>query len=278
MNSDHLPNGDSPAEPAPKGSPKAKAMNAAAFRHAAPFILWIGIMIVAQLMHLTPSSASEETEALGVISDAWLYALRTILVAIALLALRPWHYYKGIFRISHLAPALVVGIAVFAIWTIPRADWFCSAFPRLGDLYARWCVGLKFGTAPDFADLAAKSRSFYHPATTGWPLFAVHMFGTSIVIAAAEEFFWRGYLLRAARTPDFLDIKPDAFHLISFVAVSIAFALEHQEVLAGFIAALAYGGLYLKTKGDVWAATAAHAVTNAILGFYILGTGHWEFW
>ena len=63
-------------EPAPKGSPKAA-------RHAAPFLIWIGIMLLAQGMHLVPSSASEETEALGVISDAGLYALRTVAVALA---------------------------------------------------------------------------------------------------------------------------------------------------------------------------------------------------
>ena len=76
---------DKAGEPARRGSPKAKAMNAAASRHAAPFLIWIGIMLLAQGMHLVPSSASEETEALGVISDAGLYALRTVAVALALL-------------------------------------------------------------------------------------------------------------------------------------------------------------------------------------------------
>lgn len=266
------------AEPAPKGSPKAKAMNAAAARHAVPFALWIGIMLVAQGMHLVPSSATEETEALGVVSDAALYAIRTVVVALALLVLRPWRHYRGLFKASHLPAALAVGAAVFAAWVVPQSDWFGAAFPGLSGLYARWCVGWDFGTAPDFADLAAKARGWYHPSVTGWPLFAVHMFGTSVVIAAAEEFFWRGYLLRAARTPDFLDISPGTFHALSFFAVSAAFAAEHHELAAGLVAGLAYGLLFVKTKGDVWSAAAAHALTNAALGVYVLLTGHWEFW
>lgn len=253
-------------------------MNAAAARHAAPFIIWIGVMLLAQLMHLTPSSASEETEALGVVSDAALYGVRTILVAIALAALRPWKYSAGLFRARNAALALCLGVAVFAVWVVPQSEWFAAAFPRLADAYARWCVGWDFGKAPDFADLAAKARSYYHPAQTGWPLFALHMVGTSLVIAAAEEFFWRAYLLRAARTPDFLDIPPGAFHAVSFLAVSAAFAAEHQELLAGFVAGVSYGAFYVRTKGDVWSATIAHATTNALLGLYVLATGHWEFW
>lgn len=278
MNSDCAESEASLPAPAPKGSAKARAMNAAAARHAAPFLAWIGIMLVAQMMHLTPSSATEETEALGIVSDGALYAIRTVAVALLLVLLRPWRHSAGLFRRSHVLPALGVGVAVFAVWVVPQADWFRSAFPGLSGLYARWCVGWDFGEAPDFASLAEKARTIYHPHNTGWPLFALHMLGTSLVISCAEEFFWRAYLMRAARTPDFLDIPPHAFHALSFFAVALAFAAEHHELLAGFAAGLAYGALYLKTKGDVWAATIAHAATNALLGAYVLATGHWEFW
>lgn len=278
MNDENENAGGKPAAPAPKGSPKARAMNAAAARHAVPFFLWIGIMLVAQYMHLTPSSATEETESLDAISDAGLYSLRTAVVAAALLLLRPWRHSKGLFRARHLPAALAAGAAVFAVWTVPQADWFASAFPRLADLYARYCVGWNFGSAPDFADLASKARAMYDPALTGRGAFAAHVFGTTVVIAAAEEFFWRAYLLRAARTPDFLDIPPGSFHAVSFLAVSLAFAAEHQELLAGLVAGAVYGLLYVKTKGDVWSAVAAHAATNGALAFYVLATGHWEFW
>lgn len=266
-----------PEEPAPKGSPKAKMMTRAAVRHAAPFVIWIAVMLLAQLMHLSPSSASEETPSLDLVSDAWVYAARTFLSLAALVVLRPWAFYRGGFRPRHLPTALAVGVAAFAVWVAPQTEWFAALCPRLSDLYARYCVGWDFGVAPDFADLAEKSRSWFSPASTGWPLFAVHMLGTGFVIAAAEEFFWRAYLLRAARTPDFLDIPVGGFHAVSFLGVTAAFAAEHSEWAAGFAAGAMYGLLFLRTR-DIWAAVAAHAATNILLGAYVLATGHWEFW
>jgi hypothetical protein len=264
------------AAPAPKGSPKAKAMTRAAVRHAAPFLIWIGVMLVGTLMHLTPSSGTEETPSLNLISDAGLYALRTALVLGALAVLRPWRHSPGSFRARHIWPALALGVGVFALWVVPQADWFRALAPRLSDFYGTWLTG-KPGAPADFAKACETARAAFSPAVTGWPMFAAHMIGTSVAIAAAEEFFWRAYLLRAARTPDFLDLPVGQFHAVSFFAVTAAFAAEHVEWAAGFAAGLAYGLLFLRTR-DVWAAITAHATTNFLLGLYVLATGHWEFW
>lgn len=94
-------------------------MTRAAVRHAAPFVLWIGVMLLGSLMHLTPSSATAETPSLNLLSDAALYAVRTGLALAALLLLRPWRHHPGAFRSSHVLPALAVGAAVFAFWALP---------------------------------------------------------------------------------------------------------------------------------------------------------------
>lgn len=263
-------------EPARKGSPKAKAMSRAAARHAAPFLLWIGAMLAARLMHLTPGSATEETPSLDLLSDAALYAVQTALALGALALLRPWTYYQGLFRVRHVLPALAVGAGVFALWVLPGSEWFRGLWPTGAELWEKFCVW-PFGSARDVAAASAEAAAKYAPAATGWPLFAAHLLGTGLAIAVAEEFFWRGYLLRAARTPDFLDVPVGSFHAVSFLAVTAVFAAEHAEWAAGFAAGLAYGWLYLRTR-DVWAACIAHAATNALLGFYVLSTGHWEFW
>ncbi len=272
----HDKNESATAAPAPKGSPKAKAMTRAAATHAAPFLIWIGVMLAATLMHLTPSSGTEETPSLNLISDAGLYALRTALVLAALVLLRPWRHHRGAFSVGHLLPALAVGVGVFALWVAPQTDWFRSLAPGLAEFYGTWLTG-KPGTPADFAKACETARAAFSPAVTGWPMFVAHMVGTTLAISAAEEFFWRAYLLRAARTPDFLDIPVGQFHAISFFAVTAAFAAEHVEWAAGFVAGLAYGLLFIRTR-DVWAAIAAHATTNCLLGAYVLATSHWEFW
>ena len=131
---------------------------------------------------------------------------------------------------------------------------------------------------PAAVKAAADAEARYAPAATGWPLFLVHLLGTGVAIAFAEEFFWRAYLLRAVRTPDFLDIPVGAFHAPSFLAVAAVFAAEHGSLaVPGLLAGLAYGLLFIRTR-DVWAACLAHAATNLALGAYVLATGHWEFW
>ncbi|MBQ9726171.1 MAG: CAAX prenyl protease-related protein [Kiritimatiellae bacterium] len=264
------------AEPARKGSPKAKAMTRAAARHAAPFLLWIGAMLLGNMMHLTPGSATGETPSLDLLSDAALYAVQTALALGALLLLRPWVHHKGCFSPRHVLPALAVGAGVFALWVLPGSDFFRGLWPAGADLWEKFCVW-PLGEARDVAEAAAETAAKYAPAASGWPLWCVHMLGTGVAIAVAEEFFWRAYLLRAARTPDFLDLPVGSFHAFSFFAVTAVFAAEHAEWAAGFAAGLAYGLLFIRTR-DVWAACIAHGATNALLGFYVLSTGHWEFW
>jgi len=67
---------------------------------------------------------------------------------------------------------------------------------------------------------------------------------------------------------------------VSAMAVALSsalFALEHSLWLAGLIAGLAYAGLYITTN-NLRAPVLAHAVTNAILGLWIVATGSWHLW
>jgi len=58
---------------------------------------------------------------------------------------------------------------------------------------------------------------------------------------------------------------------------SIVFGIEHGLWLAGIIAGLAYGWLYIRS-GNLWLPIFAHAVTNLLLGAWVLATGQWHFW
>ena len=148
----------------------------------------------------------------------------------------------------------------------------------LSPLASKTYVATAISAGGFLTQAAADAEARYAPAATGWPLFAVHLLGTGVAIAFAEEFFWRAYLLRAVRTPDFLDIPVGAFHAPSFLAVAAVFAAEHGSLaVPGLLAGLAYGLLFIRTR-DVWAACLAHATTNLALGAYVLSTGHWEFW
>jgi len=58
---------------------------------------------------------------------------------------------------------------------------------------------------------------------------------------------------------------------------SCVFAMAHTLWLAAIVAGLLYAWLYKRT-GKLWAPIVAHAVTNGLLGFWVVMMGQWQFW
>jgi len=76
---------------------------------------------------------------------------------------------------------------------------------------------------------------------------------------------------------DFLALDPAQIGFKALFVASALFAVEHLQWLAGLVAGLAYGWLYIRTR-NLWAPIIAHSVTNGALGAYVVTTGHWGFW
>jgi CAAX prenyl protease-like protein len=55
------------------------------------------------------------------------------------------------------------------------------------------------------------------------------------------------------------------------------FTLAHTLWLGAVVAGLAYAWLYWRT-GKLWVPVIAHAVTNGVLGVWVVMTGNWAFW
>jgi CAAX prenyl protease-like protein len=92
-----------------------------------------------------------------------------------------------------------------------------------------------------------------------------------------EELFWRSFLLRWLERQDFLAVAPRSVGARALLITSAVFALEHTQWLAGAIAGLVYGALYMRS-GNLWVPIAAHAMTNGALGVWVLRTLNWHFW
>jgi CAAX prenyl protease-like protein len=210
-----------------------------------PFGLYVGIMVLDPL--LQPVLPAQ-------FDGRWLYGWKVGLVLIALAILR--RYYT---ELSHLAPA------------------------RTSD----WALGLGIGTAVfflwvnlDFRPLAFSGSAGFDPRTgenVNLGLAAVRLAGATLVVPIMEELFWRSFILRWLHHPAFLSVDPRSIGLRALVFSSVLFASEHRLWFAGLIAGLAYGWLY-KRSGNLWVPVLAHAVTNGLLGAYVLATGSWTFW
>ena len=65
--------------------------------------------------------------------------------------------------------------------------------------------------------------------------------------------------------------------LRAIVLSTFVFMLAHTLWLAAIVAGAAYAWLYVRT-GKLWTAVIAHAVTNGVLGIWVVYSGRWEFW
>lgn len=217
--------------------------------HILPFILWL------LAMETLPK-------------DAGGYAIRSALGLGLLLWFRPWRYYAR-FEFNHLPLALFTGIAVFVIWILPELPFF-QRWPAAANLYSQWGI---FNWPP----AAPTSTSPYAPDLAGWPLAIIRLLGSAFIIAAIEEFFWRGFLYRWLIERDFLGVDLSRWQSGPFWITVCMFGIEHNRWLVGMLAGIAYGLLTLRTK-NLWPAIIAHMVTNLLLGIYVLSTGDYRFW
>ncbi len=185
----------------------------------------------------------------------WLYPVKAGLVALALAVL--WRHYAELrsfgLPFKHLLLALAVGVGVLVLWV---------------NLDAAWMLVGEMGKGYDPTDTSGN---------IDWLLVAFRIAGAALVVPVMEELFWRSFLQRWVQQSDFLALDPARIGFKALLIASALFAVEHVQWLAGLVAGLAYGWLYIRTR-NLWAPIAAHAVTNGGLGAYVVATGHWGFW
>ncbi len=183
----------------------------------------------------------------------WLYPLKVVLVVICLTFF--WRLYSELrgprLGLAAILEALAVGALVWVLWI---------------NLSAPWMV---VGTAAGF-----------DPRTGGqidWPVAMLRLAGATLMVPLMEELFWRSFLLRWIAAAGFLNVKPARAGFKGFIVTVVLFGFEHNLWLAGIIAGAAYTLLYMRSN-SLWSPILAHAVTNGLLGVWIISTGNWTYW
>lgn len=110
-----------------------------------------------------------------------------------------------------------------------------------------------------------------------WSLALPRLMGATLVVPIMEELFWHSFMMRWIDYPEFLKVSPVRIGLRALLISSVMFGLGHNLWLAGIIAGLAYGWLYVKSQ-SLWTPVLAHVTTNGLLGLWVLQTGQWSFW
>lgn len=228
-------------------------MNKDAWPRILPFAVFMGFIGVQEGVQFL---VEKGIVALSEQQLLYLYPLKALVVFALLIFF--WRRYAELrftdFRaLPHTFLSIVVGLLVFLLWI--NMDWDFATF------------GQSAGFDPTLlADPATRSL-----------LITSRIFGAALVVPIMEELFWRSFLLRYIVDADFGKVAIGVFTWPSFLITIILFGLEHNLVLAGMMAGLAYN-LLLYYSRSVAQCVLAHAVTNLVLAIYVLQTGNWQFW
>ncbi|MCR4305220.1 MAG: CAAX prenyl protease-related protein [Gallionella sp.] len=210
-----------------------------------PFIAYVFFMLLAELLSRYGWSAHELR---------LLYAVKIAVVAALLWTLRGAY---AELRLPHGAGVMTWGVAavagavVFVAWINLKAGWME--------------IGVSAGFNPS------------SDAGIDWMMAAARLMGAILVVPLMEELFWRSFLMRWIARHDFLAVEPARAGSRAFVISALLFAFEHNLWLAGLLAGVFYNLLYMRS-GTLWSPILAHAVTNALLGVWVIYTGNWSYW
>jgi len=206
-----------------------------------PFVIYILFLVLSDYL----SSLSNILN----VDSKWLYTLRVTLVLATLL-----YFWRGYTELKvkpiakQLLLAMLAGLLVFLVWILPYPAW--AGVNNHAQVMGLGQDGLWMSS---------------------------RLIGAVIIVPIMEELFWRSLVMRWIDDKNFLNFSPSNVSLLALVISSVVFASAHHLWLAGLFAGLTYGALYIRCK-NLWVPIVAHAVTNGVLGIWVMNTGNWQYW
>ncbi|MEP6821814.1 MAG: CAAX prenyl protease-related protein [Chthoniobacterales bacterium] len=185
--------------------------------------------------------------------EFWVYPLQTVVCAGLLAYYWSEYEFHGLKRVLF---TLAIATLVFVLWISPQA--FFGAAAR------------RDGFNPEMLPVGSAAY---------WATLAFRFLRLVIVVPLVEEIFWRGFLLRYLIDEKFTTVPFGKFSWLSFGAVTVAFTLAHSmpDWPAAAITGILYNVVAYRTR-SLASCILAHAVTNLLLGVWIVYTKQWGFW
>ena len=121
------------------------------------------------------------------------------------------------------------------------------------------------------------ATTFGSGSALAWLFVATRILGSTFIVPPLEEVFYRSFLYRYLAKPDFQSVPFNKFLPVPFLVTAAVFGFSHNEWLAGILCGAAYQWLVLR-KNRLGDAMTAHAITNFLLGGWIVWRGAWNFW
>jgi CAAX prenyl protease-like protein len=218
----------------------------------APFVLFV--LLTAAQGKFGPASAY------------WFYFAKTFVGLWLILEIHPLVLEM---RWAFSWEAVAVGVGIFAVWVGISGEWTTqnSLWVKLGISHTSnhpspaWNPIAQFGSGSALAGLFIATR----------------VLGSSLIVPPLEEVFYRSFVYRYIAQQNFLNVPLNRFLPGPFLATAAVFGFSHNEWLAGIVCGAAYQWLVLR-KNRLGDAMTAHAITNCLLGLWVVWRGAWNFW
>lgn len=189
----------------------------------------------------------------GEAGSYWFYLAKTLAGGWLVWLMRP--FVKEM-RWAFSWEAVVVGVFVVVMWV--AVDPYYAHLGGVGD---PWNPFTLYGEG----------------AVLAWSFVTARLLGSTLVVPALEEVFYRSFVYRFVAKADFEKVPFTHFAWTPMLVTSVMFGFEHSQWLAGILCGLAYQWLVIR-KNRLGDAMTAHAITNFLLGLWVVWKPAWQFW
>jgi len=180
-------------------------------------------------------------------AEFWIYPAQTILCGALLLWFRRCYQFH---RLKNVVFTLFIAVAVFGIWIAPQ--YFLNFAPR------------NVGFDPTLLE---------NNSATYWSTILFCFLRLVVVVPLVEEVFWRGFLLRFVAS----SIWQIYLALLCRRGCCVYLTHSRPDWPAAFITGALYNVVAYRTQ-SLASCVLAHAVSNLLLGLWIMQTRQWGFW
>jgi CAAX prenyl protease-like protein len=164
-------------------------------------------------------------------------------------------------------------------WTLPLAVGIFGAVAWIGLANLQHAV-LAQADSGWLKSLGA--RSAFNPleelkdqSLLAYGFLAVRFFGLVLVVPVIEEFFLRGCVMRYVVSERFWEVPFGNVNRAAVIAGTLIPVLMHpQEALAAAVWFSAVTWSMIRTR-NIWDCVLAHAITNLLMGIYVVASGQW---
>jgi len=235
-----------------------------------PFVVYSVVMMFYPKFSESYENDSLETVAQVATSETWWYlgllGIQILLAVGLIIFFRKVYVAAFPFKISPWS--FVVGAIGIVMWIV------------LADLGIERSIATGLGLVDDL------ERPGFNPGTiqdTGARmLFLITRFTVLVgVVPVVEELFLRGWVVKWVQEPNFgmtTDKMPDiSLKTLGTTALFSASIYGTIEAIAAFVW-FGMVTLLARKTGSIWDCIIAHAVTNGLLGVYVLWWQQWQLW